>query len=263
MPTPVKTALDFENRRGITNLAPANAAGQPVVFEQLNQAIEGLAWKDNVRVATQANINLASPGAAVDGVTMATSDRVLVRAQSAGAENGIYIWNGAATPMTRAPDASTFDELEMAVATVDEGTSAGNTFRQTIVNGTLGVTTVTWASFGVSAAPASETTAGIAEIATQAEVDAGTDNARIVSPAGLAGWAGRPRKSFATIGDGVATSYTVTHNFNTRDIQVYAYETAGNFREVFVEKRHTTVNAVDLIFDAAPTTNSIRVAILG
>ena len=63
---------------------------------------------------------------------------MLVRAQTSGAENGIYVWNGAATPMTRALDASTFDELEQATTTVEEGTSAGTTYRQTAVNGTLG-----------------------------------------------------------------------------------------------------------------------------
>lgn len=263
MPTPVKTTLDFENRRGLSNLAPAIAAGQPVVFEQLNQAMENLAWKDDARVSTQANINLASPGAAIDGVTMAANDRVLVRAQTAQTENGIYLWNGAAVAMTRTADASTFDELEAAVVTVTEGTSAAATFRQTAINGVIGTNNVTWASFGTSAPPASESTAGIAEIATQAEVDTGTDDARIVSPAKLLAWSGRPRKNFATIGDGVATQYTVTHNFGTRDIQIYVYELTGQFREVFLEKRHTTINAVDVFFDAAPAAASHRVAILG
>ena len=263
MPTPVKTTLDFEGRRGITGLAAATQASEPVIFSQLNSAIEGLAWKDSVRVATQANINLAAPGATIDGITMVANDRVLVRAQTAGAENGLYIWNGAATPMTRTLDTSTFDELEQAVTTVEEGTSAGSTFRQTAVNGTLGTTTVTWAAFGTSAPAATETTAGIAEIATQAETDTGTDDQRIVTPLKLATWSGRPRKNFATIGDGVATQYTVTHNFGTRDIQIYVYELTGNFREVFVEKRHTSINAVDILFDAAPASSSHRVAILG
>jgi hypothetical protein len=263
MPTPIKTTLDFEGRRGITGLSAATSATEPVILSQLNSAIEGLAWKDDCRVATQANINLAAPGAAVDGVTMATSDRVLVRAQSAQTENGIYIWNGSAVPMTRAPDASTFDELEAATVTVTEGTSAGASFRQTAVNGVVGTNNVLWASFGTSAPAANETTAGIAEIATQAETDAGAADNVTLTPLKLANWSGRPRKNFATIGDGVATQYTVTHNFNTRDIQIYVYELTGNFREVFVEKRHTTVNAVDILFDAAPANGSHRVAILG
>ena len=263
MAIPVRVVQDFNNRNLLTNVAPAVAPGQPVVFEQLNAAIEGLAWKDDARVSTQANLNLSAPGATIDGITMAANDRVLVRSQTAGAENGIYIFNGAATPATRSADANTFDELEAAVITVAEGTSFGATFRQTAVNGVIGTNTVTWASFGTSAPAASETTSGIAEIATQGETDTGTDDLRIVSPLKLNNWSGRPLKNYATIGDGTATSYTVTHNFNKRDVQIYVYELTGLFREVFVEKRHTTVNAVDLVFDTAPAANSIRVCIQG
>ena len=172
----------------------------------MDSAVEGLAWKDSCRVATQSNLNLSAPGATIDGVTMATGDRVLVRSQTAGSENGIYIWNGSATPATRAADCSTAAELEQAVTTAEEGTSAGASFRQTVVNLTLGSTTVTWTSFGTSAAAASESTAGIAEVATQAETDAGTDDARMVTPLKLATYAGRVRKFATDIGDAARRS---------------------------------------------------------
>jgi hypothetical protein len=126
-----RSNLNFVGGAKVTGLPASSAAGEPVVHEQLQQAIEGLAWKDSVRVATQSNINLSAPGATIDSVTMVSGDRFLARSQTAQTENGIYVWNGAATPATRALDASTFDELESAVVTVDEGTSAGATFRQT------------------------------------------------------------------------------------------------------------------------------------
>jgi hypothetical protein len=211
-------------------------------------------------VASQGNLNLAAPGASVDGIAMAANDRVLIRAQSAAADNGVYIWNGPAVPMTRALDASTFDELEQAVVTVEEGTSAAATFRQTVVNGTLGSTSITWTSFGTSAPAATETTAGIAEVATQAETDAGTDDARIVTPAKLANWATRPRRIAETFGDGSATSYTVNHNFNTRDYQEQVYLTSGNFDEVICEVERG-LNAVTLIFNTAPALNAMRVVV--
>jgi hypothetical protein len=211
-------------------------------------------------VASQGNLNLAAPGASVDGIAMAANDRVLIRAQSAAAENGVYIWNGPAVPMTRALDASTFEELEQAVVTVEEGTSAAATFRQTVVNGTLGSTSVTWTSFGTSAPAATETTAGIAEVATQAETDAGTDDARIVTPSKLANWAGRPRRFPQTFGDGSATSHSINHNFNTRDVQVAVYLTSGNFDEVICEVERG-LNAVTLIFNTAPALNAMRVVV--
>lgn len=257
------TSIDMQGVSKVTGLPAATDPTDAVRFSQLNAAIEGLAWKDSCRVATQANLNLASPGATIDGVTMASQDRVLVRAQTAGAENGIYIWNGASTAMTRSLDASDFDELEQAVTSVEEGTSVGTTYRQTAVNGTLGSTTVTWAVFGTSAPAASETTSGTAELATQAETDAGTDDLRIVTPLKLATWSGRIKKVASNIGDGSATTYTVTHNLNTRDVTVVVFPNSGSYDDVEVDVQRTSVNAVALVFASAPASNAYRVVVIG
>jgi hypothetical protein len=228
----------------------------------LNSAIEGLAWKDSVRVATQGNINLSSPGASIDGITLSSGDRVLVKSQTSQAENGIYVFNGASTPMTRSADASTANELEQAVVTVEEGSSAGVTYRQTQVNFTLGTDPVLWTTFGTSVPQASETTAGIAEIATQAETDGGTDDQRIVTPLKLTNWAGRIRKYTTTIGDGSATQFDLTHNFNTRDVIVQVYKTSGGYDQVYCDVLAYTTNIVRLVFSSAPAVNSLRVIIL-
>jgi hypothetical protein len=193
---------------------------------------------------------------------MAANDRFLAKNQTTVPANGIYIWTGAATPATRALDASVFAELEQAVTTVEEGTNAATTWRQTQINGVIDTNDVIWTAFGTSAGAATETTAGIAELATQGEADTGTDDARIITPLKMATWSGRKRKFTATFGDGAATSYTHTHNFNTRDVQVTVYEAAGSFREVLCEIRHTGVNAIDVLFSAAPTSNSLIVVIL-
>jgi hypothetical protein len=259
----VLTDLDFNNAARITNLPDPVAAQQAATKAYVDSAVEGLVWKATVRVATQANLNLAAPGATIDGVTMATNDRVLVRAQTAAAENGIYIWNGAATPATRDHDASTAQELEQAVVTVEEGTSAGSTFRQTAINFTLGSDAVTWAPFGTAAGAATETSAGLAEIATQSETDTGTDDARFVTPAKLAAWAGRLRKFSQTFGDGTATQYTITHNLNSEDVHVEVHRTSGNKDTVITDVDRTSVNAVRLTFAAAPAANAFRCVVIG
>jgi hypothetical protein len=105
------TDLDLQSVSKVINVPTPSAAGDAVPKSYVDSAVEGLAWKDSARVSTQGNINLASPGATIDGITMASQDRVLVRSQTAPAENGIYVWNGAATTMTRSLDASTFAEL--------------------------------------------------------------------------------------------------------------------------------------------------------
>lgn len=260
--TQVLTTLDFNNVGRIANLPDAVNPQDPVTLAQLNAVNEGLSWKGAVRVSTQSNINLAAPGATIDGITMAVNDRVLVRAQTTQPQNGIYIWNGAAVPMTRALDANTARELEAAVVVVEEGTSTGASFRQQTVNFTLDSGNVVWVSFGTATPAATETTAGIAEIATQVETDTGTDNQRFVTPQKLANWSGRIRKHTQDIGDGSNTSYNVTHNFNTRDIKVTVYRNSGDYDEVITTVRHTTVNAVTVIFAAAPAPNAFRVVVV-
>ena len=257
------TDLDLQSVSKVINVPTPTSAGDAVPKSYVDSAVEGLAWKDSARVSTQGNINLASPGATIDGITMASQDRVLVRSQTAPAENGIYVWNGAATAMTRSLDASTFAELEQAVISVEEGTDSDSSFRQTEVNGTIDSSAVTWGAFGTSAPSASEGTAGIAELATQAEVDAGTDDARIVTPLKLATWSGRIRKYVASFGDGSATSYVITHNFNTRDVQVSVFPNSGTYDDVVVDVGRTSVNEVTLVFATAPSSNAYRVVVVG
>jgi hypothetical protein len=254
--------FDFQSVSKVTNLPSPSSSGDAASKSYVDSLVEGLAWKDSCRVATQANLNLSSPGATIDGITMASQDRVLVRAQSTASENGIYVWNGSAVAVTRALDASTFAELEQAVTTVEEGTSAAATYRQDQVNGTIGSSTISWVSFGTSAPAASESTAGIAELATQAETDAGTDDARIVTPLKLATWSGRIKKYSVSIGDGSATSYTVTHNLASRDVHVTVYN-ASTYDEVLTDVTHTTTDTLTIVFATAPSSNAYRVVVVG
>ena len=257
------TDLDLQSVSKVINVPTPTAAGDAVPKSYVDSAVEGLAWKDSARVATQSNINLASPGATIDGITMVSQDRVLVRNQSTQSQNGIYVWNGASTALTRSLDASTFAELEQAIITVEEGTDAGTTWRQTQINGVIDTNNVIFSSFAAAAPAASETTAGIAELATQAEVDAGTDDARIITPLKLATWSGRIRKYAASFGDGSATSYVITHNFNTRDVTVVVFPNSGTYDNVEVDVGRTSVNEVTLVFATAPASNAYRVVVIG
>lgn len=259
MPIDVRRGLDFGGNVRITNLPNAVAAQEPATLAQVNALVEGISWKAKARVAAQVNTTVASPGATINSITMATNDRVLLSNQTTTTENGIYIWNGAATPMTRSLDANTFDELESAVITVDEGTSAGASFRQTQVNGVIGTNSVVWASFGTSAPAATETVAGIAELATQAETDAGADDLRIVTPLKLATWSGRSRLHSANFGDGSASSYAITHSFNTRNVTVEVFRNSGNYDTVLCEVQRTSVNAVTLVFDNPVAASALSV----
>lgn len=263
MPRSIYTDFDFQNISRLLNLPNATADQEPATLAQVKAYIEGLNWKDSVRVKTQGNVNLSAPGSTIDGLTMASGDRVLVASQTTASQNGIYVWTGAATPMTRALDASTFAELEAAVVVVEEGTDAGTAWRQSEVNGTIDSSAVTFTSFIAAVPLASETTAGRVELATQAETDAGTDDQRALTPLKLKAWAGGPKRYGAEIGDGSATSFTLTHNLGTRALQMAVYRNSGNYDQIECEVRHTSTSAITLVFTSAPSANQFVAVITG
>ena len=246
----------------LTNLPTPSASSEAATKGYVDSAVEGLAWKDSVRVASTANINLTSPGATIDGITMVALDRFLAKNQTTTTENGIYIWNGAAAAATRAIDCDTAAELEQAITTVEEGTSAGSSFRQTLVNFTLGSGSPAWASFGTAAPAASTSVAGVVQIATQSEVDTGTDTLKSLTPATLASWSGRIKKFSATLGDGAATQYDISHNLNSRDCVVQVYRTATPWDVVECDIEKNTVNIVRLRFAAAPASGAYTVVVI-
>lgn len=91
-------------------------------------AVAVLAWKAPVRAATTAAGTLASSfeaGDVIDGVTLAAGDRILVKDQASGAENGIYVVAASGAP-ARASDANAGDEMLGATCFVSEGTANGN-----------------------------------------------------------------------------------------------------------------------------------------
>jgi len=255
--------LDLLNASRILNLKDATDPQEPATLAQVRSFVEGLAWKDSVRVKTQGNINLSAPGATIDGISMSAGDRVLVASQTTASQNGIYVWTGASTPATRALDASTFAELEAAVVTVEEGTDAGTQWRQTQVNGTIDSSDVVFTAFAAVIPLASENTAGRIEIATQAETDAGTDDARAITPLKLTTWSGKTKRYTSDLGDGSATSFTLTHNLGSRALQVQVYRNSGNYDQIECEVRRTSTSVLTLLFTTAPTSNQFTAVVTG
>lgn len=113
----------------------------------------------------------------------------------------------------------------------------------------------------LSSRTATETRTGIAEIATQAETNAGTDDTRIVTPLKLKTFFDNVVGGFAaSIGNGVANSFVVTHNLNTLDVTTNLIEVStGN--QVITDISHTSVNSVTVNFSNVPTTNQYRIII--
>lgn len=99
-----------------------------------------------VRCVTTGDINLASPGASIDGISLSVGDRVLVWQQTTPSENGIYVWNGATSAMTRPADADSWEEARGRRVYAIEGTIYANSTweNDSSYTGSIGVTSMTW-----------------------------------------------------------------------------------------------------------------------
>lgn len=126
------TASVSWNSQKITNLAAGTAGSTDAArMIDIDNARAGLSVKDPVRVAAQANVNLASPGTTVDGVTMSNGQRFLAPAQTTASQNGIYVFNGSGSTATRATDADAEGEVvDGSIVAVQEGTDAGKQYIQ-------------------------------------------------------------------------------------------------------------------------------------
>lgn len=74
---------------------------------------------------------------------------------------------------------------------------------------------------------------------------------------------GIARKYAASIGDGSATSYTVTHNLGTKDVTVHVYDNSSPYAQVETDVEHSGNDTVAINFASAPTSNQYRVVIVG
>jgi hypothetical protein len=106
-------------------------------------------YKGQCRVATTANGTFTTAfanGQTVDGVVLATNDRILLKDQASSAQNGIYVVQASGSPV-RATDADAAAELNGASVYVTSGTANGaQTYKQTATVVTIGTDPVVWAT---------------------------------------------------------------------------------------------------------------------
>ena len=121
-----------------------------------------------------------------------------------------------------------------------------------------GITTLSGSNTG-DEPDATTATKGVVELATSAESIAGTDTVRAVRPQGLKA-AIDARTSAFNIGDGTNTSYTITHNFATRDVIIQLFDNS-TYDTVYADVVRTTTNTATITFASAPSTNDVRVLV--
>jgi hypothetical protein len=287
----------------ITNLATPTNSGDAANKAYVDAVSEGLHIHAAADAYVASNVDISTAleaGDVVDGVTLTAGMRVLVNGQTNQAQNGIYVVQSTGAAL-RASDFDT--ALEVASGDfifVSGGTAYGNTgWVQTLSPAIIGTDaisftqfsgagtylagdglTLTGSTFAVDVTP----TSGFASLeitnnslAVKANTSDGleitTNGLGINNGAGLTFDSGAlvldtangygVRKFSASVGNGSATSFNVTHNFGTKDVSVHVYDNSSPYAQVEADIEHTNNNYVVVKFAAAPPTDQYRVVVIG
>lgn len=252
----VTNGLNLLGQR-ITNLGDPASGQDAATKTYVDNTIRGLQYKDSVRVASTADVNIAAAPANIDGVALAANDRVLLKNQATASQNGIWVFNGTGAALTRAADLANGVVVRPAIAVdvVAGATNADQVWHITSpdVDVTVGTDATTWSQLGGGSGVSSFN--GRSGAVNQTKAD--------ITGTGLAAAdIGATAKFSVAIGDGAATALDVNHNLGTRDVVVTVYD-ATTFDEVVADINHATVNKVTVTFATAPAAGAYRVVVVG
>ena len=227
------------------------ATVQTQIDVALALAATGALVKDAVRVATTANGTLASDfenGDTIDGIVLATSDRILIKDQSTGAENGIYVVAASGAP-TRATDADADAELPKARVYVQEGTvNAGLSWQCSNTAVTLETTALTFALVGDESSALPAVTAAAATATAQAAaaaVTAATLTANVV----------------ATVDAAIAEKHSISVLLES-ETDGLVIDTTTGVPATFAESKTSSVSTFTTVDDVLTSSQNVPVRVI-
>jgi hypothetical protein len=250
MSIPVDGGLDLQLVNKIINLPDPTSAHDAANKEYVDAIAQGVVYKQAVQGVALANVSKTSPGA-IGSVT--SGQRVLLVGQTTASEDGIWIFNGNTSALTRPTDFLTGAVEEPGTSVFDE---SQDTLWALITTGnvTVDTTAQNWTSISSAGsisvtAPLTKTGSTIA-LTTPLAVTFGGTGGSSASAARTA--LSVPGKFASSIGDGTTTTFSVAHSLGTKDVHVQIYDLATLVWEL-VQWSVVDVNTVSVgPFGAAP-----------
>jgi hypothetical protein len=242
----------------VANNSTALATGDQIYDFVIGTPISSLAAATaDVDMGSNKLINVTDPTANQDAATKAYVDSAVV---------GGLTYKGAYDAATNTPDLDSATNIAILIGDTYTVTADGLFFTEQVRIGDFLIAEENMAASGGSALSKWTVVQSNVDIATAAATSgaavkgiAGYDSADFTVDA--TGYVQLVTKAFkASIGNGAALSYTVTHNLNSFDVIVQLYD-ASSYDTVYADIVRTSANVVTVNFTTAPTTNDIRVLI--
>jgi hypothetical protein len=282
----VPSASVAMNSQRITGLADPSgaqdAATQAYVTAAIAAVAGGTEWKPEAKLATAAALaaNTYSSGAktltgnangalTVDGVGVTAADRILVKDEVTGSNNGLYVVTnagsgGAPYVLTRATDSDSSAELNNGlIIPITSGTANANTlWVLTTTNITLDTTALSFSHIplaGYTAGTALTLTGNQFNVTTVPIANGGTNATTAANARANLGTVGK----YSTTGPGSSgTAWTVTHNLGTTEV-VYMLRAASGDAEVIADVVVTDANTLTVNFGASVTFSAYKIVVIG
>jgi hypothetical protein len=232
----------------------------------VDQAVQGLTWKVAANLLSVVNAPLTGSTGTLNidtygALTSADAGyRIVLTNQTTDTENGIYVYadNGTTYTLTRSTDGNPYTELIGATIYIQEGTTKAGTSWSQANHYLTSFADQDW----VQIAGVGIYTAGNGIAITDNVISADPGTGITVTGTGInIDTSVVVTKYAANVGNGSATSYTITHNLGTRDVIVSTYDNSSPYAEVICDVQHTSTTAITLLFSVAPTSNQYRVVV--
>ena len=181
------------NGTSISNLAMPTESHQACPKAYVDLIKMNLPVKGRVRAASTENVSLSMPASIVDGVTLALGDRVLLKNQADGRENGIYVLDDELLPGTRSTDLVDGTDAMGSLTYVEDGFENGKTtfmasaLTTSAVTITVGTDVMAWTPFSgassIQSGPGLYARGNVLEVmVNQKTIEIGNDGLTLAQP---------------------------------------------------------------------------------